>query len=34
MLAPLIFMLFMARHRKPTKFKPVYHRICHESEAT
>lgn len=27
MLAPLIFLLFMARHRKPTKFKPVHHKI-------
>lgn len=28
MLAPLIFLLFMARHRKPTKFKVVYHKVC------
>lgn len=33
MLASTIFWLFMARHRKPAKFKPVYHSICSDSEA-
>lgn len=34
MLASTIFWLFMASHRKPTKFQPVYHSICRESEVT